>query len=128
MKTGISVIVDRTGDKNHGRQGITTNTGSYHSTVSFFGCKESATIPNKFLKPKAHVSRPNIESEVLSNAGKEIDRVIREVQAMVKATEMNLEHARKYQTDWAKATAKALEKELQDKLEIDSMLNKILHR
>jgi alkyl hydroperoxide reductase subunit AhpC len=71
---------------------------------------------------------PKIESDVLSNVGKNIERVIREVQAMVKATEMNLEHARKYQTDWAKATAKALEKELQDKREIDSMLNKILHR
>jgi predicted hydrocarbon binding protein len=128
MKTGISVIVDCTEDKNHGRQGVTTNTGSYHSTVSFFGCKESATIPNKFLKPCAHVSRPNIESEVLSKAGKEIERVIREVKAMAKATEMHIEHARKYQTDWAKATAKSLEKELQDKREIEAMLSKILHR
>jgi len=128
MKTGISVIVDCPCDKNHGRQGVTTNTGSYHSTVAFFGCKESATIPNKFLKPCAHVSRPNIESEVLSKAGKEIERVIREVQAMAKATEMHLEHARKYQTDWAKATAKALEKELHDKREIEAMLSKILRR
>jgi hypothetical protein len=68
----------------------------------------------------------NIESEVLKSVRTKIDRLIREVQAMAKATEMHLEHASKYQTDWAKATAKALEKELQDKREIIQMLHDLL--
>jgi hypothetical protein len=68
----------------------------------------------------------NIESEALSNVGKDIERLIREVQAMAKATEMHLEHASKYQTDWSKATVKALEKELQDKREIIQMLHDII--
>jgi hypothetical protein len=68
----------------------------------------------------------NIESEALKSVRTKIDRLIREVQAMEKATEMHLEHARKYQTDWAKATVKAIEKELQDKREIIQMLHDLL--
>jgi hypothetical protein len=68
----------------------------------------------------------NIESEVLKSVRTKIDRLIREVQAMEKATEMHLEHASKYQTDWARATVKALEKELQDKREIIQMLHDII--
>jgi hypothetical protein len=68
----------------------------------------------------------NIESEVLKSVRKKIERINREVQAMAKATEMHLEHASKYQTDWAKATVKALEKELQDKREIIQMLHDLL--
>ena len=68
----------------------------------------------------------NIESEALKNVRTKIERLIREVQAMEKATEMHLEHASKYQTDWAKATVKALENELKDKREIIQMLHDLL--
>ena len=126
MKTGLSVIIDCPEDKNNGRKGITTLTGSYHSTVMFYDDKKCANVPNKFLKPCSHVSRPNIESEALGKIGKEIRSLIREIQAMQKATELHLEHSRKYQTDWARATATALFRELQDKQDIVDRLNSLL--
>jgi hypothetical protein len=68
----------------------------------------------------------NIESEALKNVRTKIERIKREVQAMEKATEMHLEHASKYQTDWAKASVKVLEDELKDKREIIQMLHDLL--
>jgi len=128
MKTGNCVRVKNPKSKHYNLKGIAINSGPQLTTVRMFTTNEVVTFPNEALEQSTHVSRPNIESEVLSNVGKDIERVIREVQAMAKATEMHLEHARKYQTDWAKATAKSLEKELHDKREIEAMLTKIVHK
>jgi hypothetical protein len=68
----------------------------------------------------------DIESEVLKSTAAKINGVIHELQAMAKSTELHLEHSKKYHTDWAKATVKALEKELQDKREIIQMLRNLI--
>jgi hypothetical protein len=127
MKTGISVVVNCPEDKNHGKKGFTTLTGSYHSTVVFYDSKEQATIPNKFLKPCAHVTRPNeIKSEVLESIAGKIGRIIREVEAMKHSTQLHYDNSVKYRTDWAQATSKVLKIELEHKGEIIQMLNELL--
>ena len=126
MKTGITVRVKSPKSEYYNRKGIAINAAPQLTTVRMFTTNEVVTFPNEALEQTTHVSRPNIESEVLKATAAEINGVIREVQAMIKATEMHLEHASKYQTDWAKATVKALEKELQDKREIIQMLHELL--
>jgi hypothetical protein len=68
----------------------------------------------------------NIESEALKNVRTKIERIKRNVQALEKRTELAMEHASKYQTDWARATVKVLEDELKDKREIIQMLNDLV--
>jgi hypothetical protein len=126
MKTGNCVRVKNQKSKHYNLKGIAINSGPQLTTVQMFTTNEVVTFPNEALEQSTHVSRPNIESEALKNAQTKIERIKREVQAMAKATEMHLEHAQKYQTDWSKATAKALDKELQDKREIIEMLNDLL--
>jgi hypothetical protein len=110
MKTGISVVVNCPEDKNHGKKGFTTLTGSYHSTVVFYDDKEQATVPNKFLKPCAHVTRPNIESEALKSMGEKLQ----ELKAIIVAEK---ERHSKYNTDAAiqgRATCEMIETCLED--------------
>jgi hypothetical protein len=126
MKTGNCVRVKNQKSKHYNLKGVAINAAPQFTTVKLFDTNEVVTFPNEALEPTTHVSRPNIESEVLSKVGIDIERLIREVKAMLKATELHLEHSRKYQTDWAKATVKALEKELQDKREIIQMLNDLI--
>jgi hypothetical protein len=68
----------------------------------------------------------NIESEALKSVQTKIERIKREVQALEKKTELAMNHASKYQTDWAKASVKVLEDELKDKREIIKMLNDLI--
>jgi hypothetical protein len=128
MKTGITVRVKNPKSEYYNRKGIAINAAPQLTTVRMFTTNEVVTFPNEVLEQSTHVSRPNIESEVLKTTAAEINGVIHEVQAMAKATELHLEHSKKYQTDWAKATAKALEKEIQDKREIIEALRKILNK
>ena len=69
----------------------------------------------------------NIESEALKSVEKRIERIKRHVQALEKKTELTLAYASKYQTDWSRATVKALEDELKDKREIIQMLDDLLN-
>jgi hypothetical protein len=126
MKTGNCVRVKNPKSKHYNLKGIAINSGPQLTTVRMFTTNEVVTFPNEALEQSTHVSRPNIESEALKNVRTKIEQIKRHVQAMEKATEMHLEHASKYQTDWAKATVKALEKELQDKREIIQMLHDLI--
>ena len=126
MKTGITVRVKSPKSEYYNRKGIAINAGPQLTTVQLFNSNEVVTFPNEALEPTTHVSRPNIESEVLKSVQTKIERIKREVQALEKKTELAMSHASKYQTDWAKATVKVLEDELKDKREIIKMLNDLI--
>jgi hypothetical protein len=126
MKTGNCVRVKNQKSKHYNLKGIAINSGSKNTTVQLFDSNEVVTLPNETLEQSTHVTRPNIESEALKSVQTKIERIKRHVQALEKKTELAMEHASKYQTDWAKATVKVLEDELKDKREIIQMLHDLL--
>jgi hypothetical protein len=127
MKTGNCVRIKNHKSKHYNLKGIAINAAPQFTAVRLFDTKEVVTFPNEVLELTTHVSRPNIESEALKSVQKKIERIKRHVQALEKRTELALAYASKYQTDWAKATVKALEDEIKDKREIIQMLDELLN-
>jgi ATP-dependent Lon protease len=126
MKTGICVRVKSQNSKHYNKKGIAINAAPRFTAVRLFDTKEVVVFPNRMLEQSTHVSRPNIESEVLKHVGEKIERIKQHAQSLEKKTELAMSHASKYQPDWAKATVKVLEDELKDKREIMQMLHNLL--
>jgi hypothetical protein len=127
MKTGNCVRVKNHKSKHYNLKGIAINAAPKKTTVELFDTNEVVTFPNEALELTTHVSYPNIESEALKSVQKNIERIKRHVQALEKKTELTLAYASKYQTEWSRATVKALEDELKDKREIIQMLDELLN-